>query len=196
MNEGLQTSEPSDWDAEPIEDPAANNEFKAFLATVWPGFAVGVGFFGWLFFSIADSQDLPLYCYPSIALAGAGATVIFARRSGIRKAKWIGVLLTLAAVFAWGYFDTYERTWHNDNVRFRDTYSRWGGNLVYRDLEIFENDARQGLPVVSEEGPMAGTGRPHGAWEVTIRKPDLRIKTQFYWYGEEIEEGEWYLRNR
>jgi len=196
VNQGLQTNEPADWDAEPIEGPAAIREFKAFLATVWPGWIIGLGLFAWLYFSVVNSQNLPLFCYPSIALAGVGGTVILSRRSGPRTAKWIGIPITLAAVVAWGYFDTYESTWHNENVRFTDTYSRWGGNLVYRDLDIFENEARQGLPVFSEEGPMAGTGRPHGEWKVMIWKPDLRSETQFYWYGEEIDEGEWYLRNR
>ena len=55
---------------------------------------------------------------------------------------------------------------------------------------------------MSGEGPMSASGKPHGEWE----NQDLRAgwwdlpgrgeSKTWYWYGEEITEGEWHLRNK
>lgn len=46
----------------------------------------------------------------------------------------------------------------------------------------------------SAEGDFSESGKQHGQW--TYVDDDWKVTHTWYWYGEEITEGEWYLRNK
>jgi hypothetical protein len=47
----------------------------------------------------------------------------------------------------------------------------------------------------SMEGPVSESGKKHGEWETVLLNPFSKTK-EYYWYGEKVTEGEWYLRNK
>lgn len=56
---------------------------------------------------------------------------------------------------------------------------------------------------VWHEGPVTQSGKQHGEWSETTPVVDAdgtshwpRRKLRWYWYGEEVSEGDWNLRNR
>ena len=97
-------------------------------------------------------------------------------------------------VFAWGYFDTYKEFWKNDRVNYIDTYHRWTGRHIYRYISAYETGDSTKLSWTAD-GQLAGTGKLHGKWDYTYWSPNFTHHVQFYWYGEEVTEGEWHLRN-
>ena len=176
--------------------PAAS----VWLRKTWPTWAIALGIFGWFVFAITSmSRAEHLLSYPCIAFVGAGITAHCLRQCTWLWTKLTGILLTVAAVYLWGHYDVYDDRWVHDNVRYTDTYKVWGGQHIYRDLYAFETpeaaDKWLGMPIRSARGPIAGTGRFHGKWSYTYWKP-FRVETKFFWYGEEISEGEWHLRNQ
>lgn len=79
---------------------------------------------------------------------------------------------------------TYRETWTNkDGINYFDFYTRSG--QIY-DRTIWSKD-------FMHSGPMAGNTKPHGEWDI---RDDLKFSKRWYWYGEEISEGEWHLRNK
>lgn len=91
-------------------------------------------------------------------------------------------------------------------TEYSDTRKRWGGRLSWRSMWSYqkgENGVHYGRHA---EGAMAGEkGKPHGYWhgfgpaiskvgdsDVVNFREDRWDK--WYWYGEEISEGEWELR--
>lgn len=150
--------------------------------------------------------------YVAIILSLWGATELVSRRFPTRR-TWTclaGTMLIAFALFTWGRIDTYKDEWASDTARFTETFHRWTGRHVYRQVDHYltaEECAKDKWgfdPDSTSEGPMAGTGRPHGMWKRTVglkhwaeyTKSHLPItQTTFYWYGDEITEGEWHLRN-
>jgi hypothetical protein len=83
---------------------------------------------------------------------------------------------------------------------FHDTYKHWSGEFIYRRMSKFY-DADKSVGSHSlfwrTQGPMAGTGKPHGHWITNKFGDDNPYhKDEFYWYGEEVSEGNWHLRNK
>jgi hypothetical protein len=81
-----------------------------------------------------------------------------------------------------------------------DTHKHWSGDFIYRRMSRYvKADKAIGIESFfwSSEGPIAGIGKPHGHW-ITDKWGDSTPyhKDEFYWYGEEISEGDWYLRNK
>jgi hypothetical protein len=56
--------------------------------------------------------------------------------------------------------------------------------------------------ILESAGPMAPSGNPHGMWVDTVYDNSEALdlvgnsRTAFYWYGDEVSEGEWHLRNK
>ena len=175
------------------------------LRKTWPTWAIALGLFGWLVFATTSmSRPDHLLSYPCIAFVGAGITAHCLRQYTWLWTKLTGILLTVAAVYLWGHYDAYDVEWVHDNVRYTDTYKVWGEQHIYRDVDAFETPEaankwlifpRESFPILSARGPIAGTGKFHERWSYTYWKP-FRIETKFFWYGEEISEGEWHLRNQ
>jgi hypothetical protein len=44
-------------------------------------------------------------------------------------------------------------------------------------------------------GPLAPSGKPHGEWTVILWKPQDYSTFLWYWYGDQISEGEWHRLN-
>lgn len=103
---------------------------------------------------------------------------------------WIvagGSVAGLCLIVWYGQHDSYREVWvDNDGTSFHDTYSR-GGRLKYRYVFLKGGD--------SMDGAFAGEGKPrqHGKWDYWFGDNMTHV---WYWYGEEISEGEWHLRNR
>lgn len=88
-------------------------------------------------------------------------------------------------------YGTYE-------TRYTDYYRRFSENPYYRKI----NAAKPGdiFPVRYEEGPMTDTVKPHGKWKWVLKDSEdiFLVKGRgltFYWYGVEVSEGDWHLKN-
>lgn len=142
-----------------------------------------------------------LFLYPGILAVCFGASVVASKKIGKPWPYSVAAVTTLVSLVTWGAFDTYEVTWTSDVFVYKDTTHRWTGDISYRKLETFANpsaainrDYRQ-LDIVSE-GPMSGHVKPHGKWELVVLRPAFESLVLFYWYGENVTEGEWHLRNK
>jgi predicted Zn finger-like uncharacterized protein len=108
---------------------------------------------------------------------GRGAVVAGVAFFGASLASW-----------TWGLFDNYEQSWTRGKVEYRDSYRRKGPKLFYRKIYVPDDYAA--------EGAMSGEPtKPHGHWVTRFFKPAETVH-QWYWYGTEINQGEWELRQR
>jgi hypothetical protein len=131
------------------------------------GLVCGVSYLLW---SVDESPNpiIGLLCYPSLFAVGASATTLAHRKWKWHWTRWAGGALTAAAVFGWGYFDTYQRQWMSDTARYTDTYGQWSGKHLYRELYHYDSEDachadEYGFDYdMKSEGPMAGTGKLHG----------------------------------
>ncbi len=127
------------------------------------------------------------------------------------------LLLAAAALLLFGTFDGYEETWTNIESKdwgkpdtqlpgyhgfdlelrgqkhtvYHDSRWRWSGAIYWRDFTVY---GRNGEPF-SSQGPMSTTNKPHGHW-TEFSWSDFETHDRWYWYGDEVTEGEWHLRNR
>lgn len=65
--------------------------------------------------------------YLCLLVIGAASTILIERKWKWRWTRVAGALLTIAVVFAWGYFDTYKTKWISGTARYTDTYGQWSG---------------------------------------------------------------------
>lgn len=87
---------------------------------------------------------------------------------------------------------TYTSHWENEEkVSFKDEYFRGAEFPFYRSASKLTDDE-----FWTAEGPMSDSGRMHGKWTFWNLRNDARTQPKWYWYGEEITEGEWHLRNK
>ncbi len=148
------------------------------------------GGLGWLFTLQPKPGPIVLVHYGLLVTAIVGVVRACAGKWPAYR-KWITVGGTVAGVclvILYGHHDYYEARWINEQgTKYVDTYHRFSRNLVHRWLF----PAGGG----SSDGPMAGEGtpKPHGMW---THLGNGGIEYTFYWYGEEVSEGEWHLRNR
>jgi hypothetical protein len=131
----------------------------------------------------------------------------------------IGGGLLLTALVYYRFFATYEKVWSivtnpktAEEIRvegysymvpgkpyqgwpaqqFTATRRRWDDSLVYLKVLLFdENEHLTGWAA----GPLTKNGKLHGEQTTVIVSPYLVTHT-WHWYGEEISEGEWHLRNK
>lgn len=105
------------------------------------------------------------------------------------------VLVALAMCWAHSEQTLTRRSWEdvdgNEVAEYVDTYTA-NNKIAHRKLSIRRLDKL----VYSARGPMSATGKPHGMWQVMRWGDNSRDwdKPVFYWYGDEITEGEWHLR--
>ncbi len=211
--------------------PVAQDSFKAFAGQLrdpagavghivaHPMFPVvalvcGIAFLLWSLDEPSRSLLLAiktLGSYLCLLVVGAAATILIERKWQWRWTRVAGGVLTVAVVFGWGYFDTYKSQWISGTERFTDLYGQWSGKHLHRRLyhysseDACRDDKYEFDYDLESEGPMAGTGKPHGMW---TQHPGFKRRaeymetnqpyttTLFFWYGEPITEGEWHLRNR
>lgn len=180
-------------------DPTPDETFHDRLRMTWPGWAIATGLLGWVLCVTNERGGRAILCYPFLALACAGVVGFVVRRFDRWWVSYLGAGLAVLVLVWWGSVDTYTTKWHRGFNRYRDTFTRWGDRIIYRDIDFCDSpeDAAKFFSISpSACGPMAGTGKPHGQWRYDYGSPDWRSETKFYWYGEEISEGEWHLRNK
>jgi hypothetical protein len=154
-----------------------------------------LGLLGWAIFAAeahthAATMDWAVFLnYACLCFSALGLALLITRKM---RAAWpkgsrcLHVLLPVAVVFSWGNLDRYETRGKNkEQDLLIDTYTRWGGTQTYRWI-LFKDAG-------SMRGPMTASGKPHGEWE---HFTGLRVDHVWYWYGQEITEGEWHLRNK
>ncbi len=135
--------------------------------------------------------------------------------------RWFGMktfccaapVMILAALLIYAPRDSYEDKWTNteDNTpwdeeddaitrySYRDTCSRWTGKMTHRRLSVRRYKNGEGTSWTVVSGPMSDSGKCHGKWKTLFLRPldfGNPAKTEWYWYGEKISEGEWHLRNK
>jgi hypothetical protein len=78
---------------------------------------------------------------------------------------------------------------------YKDTYRRWGRVLIYKEYSFFEPGEFGAFAWA--EGPVS-RGNIHGEWKWFEQDGSggYEERGKWYWYGDEITEGEWHLRNR
>jgi hypothetical protein len=138
-----------------------------------------------------------------------------------RRALYL--LPVAAALLTYGNFDGYEDMWIKvdqgwdkpaleikghvpldsdlmqfERTEFRDYRWRWSGSIYWRDIAGYRKT--KFLPDWDTKGPMTATNRPHGHWITQTgifgEPNEFKIINIWYWYGEEISEGEWHLRTK
>lgn len=103
---------------------------------------------------------------------------------------WRPVLIGSVIILACVWWHRYEVFWTSKSgTTYIDRYYGWSGTQYYRrcwgkSYKWFS------------EGPIAGERRQHGRWKSVDWEPEFRATVTFYWYGEEVTEGEFHLRNR
>ena len=185
-----------------------------------------VAFVCWIATMGLPPERGPLKCYCALIVACVSGTLAVCMKWFSRRVFWWAmpaILFVAVALFA--RFDWYQSVWVNEQdpetgeytqrpagddrglteyagrtVRYIDTYRRWGRRLVYRELRVIP----AGETLLSScfkfehcsEGPMSESGKPHGAWTYEERRDGYKMTHLWFWYGEEITEGDWHLRNK
>lgn len=102
----------------------------------------------------------------------------------------VGVIVSIAAWQVWSRVDVYEHQWRSGTTEYIDRISRRTGDPVHRRVRINAD----GISTV-QEGEMRGSPpKPHGHWAIVIIKPKYEVLDRWYWYGDQITQGEWELR--
>jgi hypothetical protein len=113
-----------------------------------------------------------------------------------RQKRWpayAGFMAGLVLWYLWAKVDYYDHRWTDkDGFTFIDSTYRGEYRPFYRYMWK-SDDERNDL--FRTEGGFSPSFKRHGPWDTfqTGAGPELH---QWFWYGEEITEGEWHLRNR
>lgn len=143
-------------------------------------------------------------------LTGIGASWFATKWIPMHRRATI-IVAVAVALFLWGRSDYYIKRWEKFNdgepTKYSDYYRRFSNTLFYRDIWIeLENGSHH------IEGSFSESRKPHGHWHESVADdkangykyfdykeqaiPGWFYKDTWYWYGEEITEGEWHLRNK
>jgi hypothetical protein len=143
------------------------------------------------FFITVNSPPSPraLVHYAALAIIVFALSALISPASMTAR-KWItGLTGPVVLVVWWSYslVDCYDDRWTSENgTRFVDSRRRSGA--LYERYALFPDNG-------FAHGPMTETGKLHGQWTYSTLGT-IGLKTRWYWYGEEITEGEWHLRNK
>lgn len=167
----------------------------------WLNLLIAIGLISWACFANCDSNVLALFCYPSITLVAIGSCVKFFGRISPNSMKALTIGLTVASLILWGRNDTvtYRESRIEDDGQSRidieEKNWRWTGAPKERMVRLWsKKDSVFDLDAWFH-GPIAGTGKRHGEWAIVTWKP-YSSTSKFYWYGEEVSEGEWHKLSR
>jgi len=140
------------------------------------------------------------------ALFAIGARVV--RLINRPWAWYVCALVIVAAVVTWRYFDYRIHNWsHTDSESgwqwtYTDYIYRGRDKPFYREGHTWGGEGpNDDVITISFEGSFSETGKKHGHWQsFTLMSGDDMTKDhsedEWYWYGEQISEGEWHLRNK
>jgi len=154
--------------------------------------------FGLVFWSAPPSLYVGV-CYLCLFAASATAGWVIGSRWPRWQRRWFQAGWLLGFVLCYVNFScaTYvERERTDAGLLVITTKTRGGHRPVYK--RIYSDVAHVDDAWLAMEGGYSESGRPHGKWETVtfLRGADTTVKDEWFWYGEEISEGEWHLRNR
>lgn len=145
-----------------------------------------------IFFKTLNSQPSPQALLPYLGVFIFTYSIwrlIYIHTEKYRKFfKICALTCALFSVVMFGKIDTYQRTWQpDDKTTIIDTRTRWGNLITYR---IFKT------PTLTAHGPIKNTDgeiKLHGRW-ITYQNNNSTV--EYYWYHEQISEGDWHLRQK
>ena len=169
----------------------------------WPKYSkhiclIGAALVVWLYANehrFLNEEGVTLMClvrYCSfIIMLGMPVYLCCRRWAKYSKHITVGGSVVLSIIVVWyGWGDTYPKYFNSETgYEYHDDYGRWSGKHVYRSITRWD-------PYFTSSGPMAGdVPKPHGHWTTWQFDPLVNLD-EFYWYGDKISQGEWYLRNK
>lgn len=96
--------------------------------------------------------------------------------------------IPIGLVLWWAQYDWYLEHWTMDNGwKVTDTVRRFGRPFE-RIIYTYDADGKFGTMI---SGPLSPSGKMHGEWRAMFGMDG----STWYWYGEEVSEGTWHLRN-
>ena len=151
--------------------------------------------------------------YLALAAIVLSITGVIAELTRRRWAWFAAVPLIVAALGIWYCFDYSYEKWSEINddgidVTYQDYTRRSGGWPFYRRAEFTDPSVGGPQYVIMR---FTWNGKLHGLRTHNILNPSMPValrsagyeadelgfwKATYYWYDEEITEGEWHLRNR
>lgn len=159
----------------------------------------------WLLLRFAAAHPLP----PETAPQNAPTVILPASASEAASGTWP---LSAAALLVCGIFGAVlmtafalSQTASDPKTAERVETVRENGNTIlttYRgSVPVRRRIEFGGDAFKNAEGPLSESGKLHGHWVVNVldnSDEDLNLETVhgWFWYGEEITEGEWHLRER
>jgi len=169
---------------------------------------------GYPFVAWSYAHGYPVMIKYTIVISALTGLMILGCRSVRRKwpllrkpAKVVVGLLCLFLLYTYAKNDSYMEHHTEGDYKFYDKYRRWGfPNLIHRSIYFYEDIIAEKKdafsPFIHWEGPMAARpgqyiSKRHGMWEESYVSRDINsnyTKLRWYWYGEEITEGQWLQR--
>lgn len=159
-----------------------------------PGLMFALGLLVWLW---PDDHEAKSRVAPHVGRAllvlAAGAAVLAYRPNYVASVAIGSVLLALILAMLPHSDGWYYSRWERDGCEYVDQVSRDTGRPIHRRMTCGDFLKPDYLAI---EGPMAGETKPHGHWTAVSGNLSTPVTHQWYWYGAEISEGEWHLRNK
>lgn len=124
----------------------------------------------------------------------------FAVALGASSAVALAILVPFDRCTVW-WENTIDATpWNEtdsvfETIYYTDTRLRWQGDILYRELRTVRFSKDENALSLYAAGPMSASHKQHGHW-TSHTYDDFPPTHTWYWYGEEITEGEWHLRNK
>lgn len=141
----------------------------------------------WLWTTPPGFQFLGLISCPLVF-----ALWVVKRKSLRRLPSWASVITWLVLVWA-GEYLIYRYSYFVERFGDEDfdITSHKG-----RDFRTFRQSlhSKKGEPFLSAHGNISDSGKRHGEWHFGAASKGFW--SQWYWYGEDVTEGEWHLRNK
>lgn len=112
----------------------------------------------------------------------------------VRKVQLVAIGLVVFAIgtcVAHHQFGTYNERRHRQDGGWEVVTYRNKTGDPFEMFIAFPDDS----PIIMASGGLSSSGKYHGEWSYQFNDPP-RFETLWYWYGEEITEGEWHLRNQ
>jgi hypothetical protein len=104
------------------------------------------------------------------------------------------VAAAAGTIGTWAYCDKRELIRDKGNIRVIETSRRFWNEILYRKVVVYDDN---GNWVGNLEGPTSPeSGAPHGHWRAVFASSAFQPMDSWYWYGQEVTEGEWQRRVR
>lgn len=115
---------------------------------------------------------------------------------GLRGGRWVlAIFMAFAITKGFAQIDFYFERWSQTSdsgakYSYVDKTSR-RGRLLNRSVTVRQD----GQPTICYEGGFSESRKRHGPW-TEMSYDDFHVTRTWYWYGEEVSEGEWHKLNR